>query len=152
MSADVPGLVETSCNLAVVRSAGAELEITASARSNVDSRMQAVVESIAAAARLASATSEMRNSYPGWKPNLASRALAVVRESWSELYGAPEIAAVHAGLECGLLGQKVPSLDMISFGPQIEGAHSPDERVNVASVERFWNALKQALDKLARAA
>jgi dipeptidase D len=151
MSAAVPGLVETSCNLAVVRQQGGQVLVTLSARSSVDSRMRAVVESIRAAARLAGATAEVANSYPGWQPDLQSRALAAVRRAWTELYGPPELAAVHAGLECGLLGQRVPGLDMVSFGPQIEGAHSPDERVRVASVERFWHALARSLDLLGTA-
>ena len=80
---------------------------------------------------------------------MSSKVLQVVRDVYAEIWGeAPEVTAVHAGLECGLLGEKVPGMDMISFGPQIEGAHSPDERVHIPSVERFWRALARTLEVL----
>lgn len=149
MSRDVPGLVETSNNLAVVEHEDGEIVVTTSARSSVDSRMYAVVDRVGSLARLAGATAETTNAYPGWKPDLDSRGLRAVRTAWTELYGEPEVTAVHAGLECGLLGEKVPGLDMISFGPQIEGAHSPDERVRIESVGKFWKALARSLELLA---
>ena len=106
--------------------------------------------SIGAAGRLAGAHVEIHDGYPGWKPDLSSGVLQVVRDVYTEIWGeAPEVTAVHAGLECGLLGEKVPGMDMISFGPQIEGAHSPDERVHIPSVGRFWKALCRTLDELA---
>ena len=89
------------------------------------------------------------DGYPGWKPNLDSAALKVVRAVYASRWGRePEVKAIHAGLECGLLGERLPGCDMVSFGPQIEGAHSPDERVNIPSVARFWNAFKDILDRL----
>jgi dipeptidase D len=91
----------------------------------------------------------LKDGYPGWKPDMDSKALAVVREVYRKRWGKePIVTAIHAGLECGLLGQKIPGLDMVSFGPHIEGAHSPDERVHVPSVERFWGALAETLDRL----
>jgi dipeptidase D len=109
--------------------------------------LRAVVGSIRATGRLAGAEVETHDGYPGWKPNLASPALAVVRSVYEKLWDrAPEVTAVHAGLECGLLGEKIPGLDMVSFGPQIEGAHSPDERVHAPSVERFFQALGRVLE------
>jgi dipeptidase D len=92
---------------------------------------------------------ERKDGYPGWKPDLDSKALAVVRSVYAKRWGKePHVTAIHAGLECGLLGERVPGLDMVSFGPQIEGAHSPDERVSVPSVARFWDALGEVLDRL----
>lgn len=149
MSRELPGLVETSSNLAVVTGDGSRLRIVTSSRSSVMPSLRAVVGSIRAAGRLAGADVTTHDGYPGWKPNLASPALAVVREVYAELWGKePEVTAVHAGLECGLLGEKVPGLDMVSFGPQIEGAHSPDERVHVPSVARFFAALGRVLGRL----
>ena len=150
MSSAIPGLVETSNNLAVVEPCDEGLRIVASCRSSVGPTQQAVLDGIHAAARLAGARAEAHGNYPGWKPDLDSRALAVTREVYREIWGRePEVTAVHAGLECGLLGEKIPGIDMISFGPQIEGAHSPDERVQVSSVERFWRALAGVLRALA---
>jgi len=142
MSPAIPGLVETSNNLAVVREEGERILIVTSSRSSVMPTLDAVAGSVGAAGRLAGANVEIHDGYPGWKPNVGSPVLAVVREVYRRQWGQePKVTAIHAGLECGLLGQKVPGLDMISFGPQIEGAHSPDERVHVPSVQRFWKAL-----------
>jgi dipeptidase D len=149
MSRDIPGLVETSNNLAVVELEGSHVRIVTSSRSSVAPSIRMVLDAIRAAGQLAGAEVESRDGYPGWKPNLASPALGVVREVYRRRWGRePEVKAIHAGLECGLLGEKVPGLDMVSFGPQIEGAHSPDERVHVASVDRFWGALKDVLDRM----
>ncbi len=150
MSSDVPGLVETSSNLAVVEAVGSKLRIITSSRSSVNSLITATLGSIRAAGELAQATVETHDGYPGWKPNMDSPVLAVTRKVFAHLWGGePEVTAIHAGLECGLLGEQVPGIDMISFGPQIEGAHSPDERVHIASVARFWNALRDVLNELA---
>lgn len=149
MSRDIPGLVETSNNLAVVDVEGDDVRIVTSSRSSVAPSIRMVLDGIRAAGHLAGAEVESKDGYPGWKPNLDSPALGVVREVYRRRWGRePEVKAIHAGLECGLLGEKVPGLDMVSFGPQIEGAHSPDERVHVASVERFWGALKDVLDRM----
>ena len=150
MSPAVPGLVETSSNLAVIGRTNGALRVVTSSRSSVNSTLRAVSAGIRATGSLASARVEQHDGYPGWKPNLDSPVLGVLRGVFKEVWGRePEVAAVHAGLECGLLGDKVPGLDMISFGPQIEGAHSPDERVQISSVGRFWNALGRALAALA---
>ncbi len=150
MSPAIPGLVETSNNLALVQRTAGTFRVVTSARSSVASTRQAVVASTLAAARLAGARAEARAGYPGWKPNLDSPVLAVARTVFAEQWGrAPEVTAVHAGLECGLVGEKVPGLDMISFGPQIMGAHSPDERVQISSVQRFYRALTAILRRLA---
>ena len=150
MSDDIPGLVETSTNLAKVRTEGSTLKIHCSNRSSVASQLRATQRRMGAFGELVGAEVEQAEGYPGWKPNLASPALAVLREAVTEVYGKePEVKAIHAGLECGLIGEKVPGIDMISFGPQIEFPHSPGERVGIASVERFWKVLKVALVKLA---
>ena len=149
MSPDIPGLVETSNNLAVVVSADDSVRVVTSSRSSVAPTLRAVVASVRAAAALAGGTVTPKDGYPGWKPNMLSKALAVVRDVYRRRWEKePGVTAIHAGLECGLLGEKVPGLDMVSFGPQIEGAHSPDERVSVPSVGRFYGALAEVLDRL----
>lgn len=149
MSQDIPGLVETSSNLAVVKNEGEGLRVVTSSRSSVAPALRGVLASIRAAAALAGGTVTLKDGYPGWKPNMDSAALKLVREVYRARWKAePKVTAIHAGLECGLLGEKVPGLDMVSFGPQIEGAHSPDERVHVPSVARFWGALGEILDRM----
>ena len=143
-------LVETSNNLATVTPENGCVKIVASSRSSVAPTQDAVLASIRAVGGLAGADVETHDGYPGWKPNMDSPVLAVVRGVYGELWERePQVTAIHAGLECGLLGEKVPGLDMISFGPQIEGAHSPDERVQISSVGRFWKALVRLLCELA---
>jgi len=149
MSQDIAGLVETSSNLAVVMAHEGGVRVITSSRSSVAPSLEGVLVSVRCAAALAGATVTLKDGYPGWKPNMDSKALAVVREVYRTRWGKePHITAIHAGLECGLLGEKIPGLDMVSFGPQIEGAHSPEERVHVPSVERFWGALAETLDRL----
>jgi len=150
MSDDIPGLVETSTNLARVRTDGARLRVSISNRSSVAASLAAAQSAVAAFAELAGAEVHVEEGYPGWKPNLDSRVLGVVeRVHERELGSKPAVKAIHAGLECGLLGEKLPGSDMISFGPQIEFPHSPDERVLIPSVERFWRLLGATLAELA---
>jgi dipeptidase D len=149
MSRDIPGLVETSSNLAVTTPTDGGFRVVTSSRSSVASSLSGVLASIRGIAALAGARVTPKDGYPGWKPDMGSKALAVVREVYRARWARePHVTAIHAGLECGLLGEKIPGLDMVSFGPQIEGAHSPDERVLVPSVERFWGALGEVLDRL----
>jgi len=150
MSPAIPGLVETSNNLAAVERENGGVRILTSCRSSVGSTQRALLSSILAVGRLAGARTEEHGGYPGWKPDLDSAVLATTRKVYTEVWGRePEVTAIHAGLECGLLGKKIPGLDMISFGPQIEGAHSPEERVQISSVGRFWDALARVLRELA---
>jgi dipeptidase D len=150
MSDDIPGLVETSTNLARVRTDGTTLCVSTSNRSSVASALAATQRRMAAFAELAGAEAIAEEGYPGWKPNLDSAVLAVLqRVHERELGEQPAVKAIHAGLECGILGEKLPGCDMISFGPQIEFPHSPDERVLIPSVERFWRLLVAALRELA---
>ena len=150
MSYDIPDLVETSTNLATVVRAGDRLEILVSSRSSVDSAIEAVRRRVRSAGELAGAGVVERGGYPGWKPDMGSELLAVMKRLHERVIGhPPAIKAIHAGLETGIIGEKYPGMDMISFGPQIEFPHSPDERVHVASVERFWKLLVATLEELA---
>ena len=150
MSNDIPGLVETSNNLAVVKSVDGTLKVLLSSRSSVASALDWIRGKIAAVAALAGADVDHHAGYPGWKPDLDSRLLKVVRSVHTRVMGSePHVGAIHAGLECGLIGKMVPGMDMISIGPQIEFPHSPSERVKVATVGRFWELLTETLKELA---
>jgi dipeptidase D len=151
MSPAIPGLVESSSNLAAVHSGDDAAELVASSRSSLAPALESIRASIRAAASLAGASCEVHDAYPGWQPNPSSAVTELLRDVYREVWGHdPEVLAVHAGLECGLLGERIPGLDMISFGPTIVGAHSPDERVEISAVGRFWSALKLALERLSR--
>lgn len=150
MSNDIPGLVETSLNLATVAAANGDLSILISLRSSVASAMRDSKRRLRAFAELAGAGVTETEGYPGWKPNLDSSLLATFRKVHERVAGSdPKLEAVHAGLECAVLGDKFPGMDMISFGPIIQGAHSPDERVKIDSVGRFYGLLKELLAELA---
>ncbi len=152
MSYDIPDLVETSSNLATVDSANGSILVTTSTRSSIDAALDALRRRIRATGELAGALVEERAAYPGWKPNLESPLLETVKRVHAEVLGAePEVKAIHAGLECGIIGKKTPGIDMISFGPTIEFPHSPDERVHVDSVGRFFRLLTAMLAALAQA-
>lgn len=150
MSNDMPGLVETSVNLATAAAKDGRISTLTSIRSSVASAMRATRRRLLAYADLAGAEAKETEGYPGWKPNLDSPLLATFRQVHQRLVGTdPKLIAVHAGLECGVLGEKFPGMDMISFGPVIQGAHSPDERVEIASVGRFYGLLEAILGELA---
>jgi dipeptidase D len=152
MSADVPGLVETSTNLAtIVAPAGAEsIIIGTSQRSAIDSERDIMSDKVAHRLTTAGFTPRFTDGYPGWKPNLGSNVLAAAKSILSQYYESdPEVKAIHAGLECGIIGRKFPGMDMISFGPTITGAHSPDERVHIPSVRNFYTCVLLILKKLA---
>ena len=151
MSHDIPGLVETSVNLAAVSERGNGVGVLLSTRSSIGSALRALRRRLRACAELVNAQVEENEGYPAWKPNLESPLLRRFREVHRRVQGNdPELKALHAGLECGVLGEKFPGMDTISFGPVIEGAHSPDERVEVDSVGRFYNLLTETLAELAR--
>ncbi len=151
MSADIPGLVETSTNLATIVRDGDRLVIGSSQRSSVESEKYDAVRQVSAVFSLAGLKVEYGDGYPGWKPNMQSQALTYVRNAYRALYNAdPEIKAIHAGLECGLIGEVFPNMDMISFGPTIMGAHSPDEKVSIPMVAKFWDLLVKVLEDVAR--
>jgi dipeptidase D len=149
MSDDMKGLVETSTNLASVKSGDGKILIQCLLRSSVDSAQEDLGTMIKDVFELAGAEVVLNGTYPGWKPNMKSAILITMQEVYQKLYGRiPEIKAIHAGLECGLLGGVYPNWDMISFGPTIRYPHSPDEKVNIASVEKFWNYLINTLESV----
>jgi dipeptidase D len=151
MSYDIKGLVETSTNEAVIKEDDGRLSILMSSRSSEASALEALRQRIRAIGSLAGADVVEDDGYPGWKPDVGSPLLEVLKEVHEQVTGtAPEIGAVHAGLECGIIGEKYPGMDMISLGPQIEYPHSPDERVKIDSVATFYDVLTGALERLTR--
>ncbi len=146
MSQAMKGLVETSSNLAIVKCSNGTFEVHNLTRSSVDSAKEATAWKIAAVFHLINAEVKLQGAYPGWKPNMASPVLKTMSTVYNDMYKkVPEIKAIHAGLECGLIGGVYPDLDMISFGPTIRYPHSPDEKVNIASVGKFWDFLVETL-------
>ncbi|MFQ5651158.1 MAG: aminoacyl-histidine dipeptidase [bacterium] len=151
MSYDIPDLVETSSNLASVKVEDHQMHIHVSNRSSVDSAIHAIQDRVASMGALAGAKIEEAEGYPGWKPDLDSRVLKIAQEVHKQVLGKePAIKAIHAGLECGIIGEKYPGMDMVSLGPQIEFPHSPDERVRIGSVADFYKLLVGILERLAR--
>ncbi|HPD96642.1 MAG TPA: aminoacyl-histidine dipeptidase [Tenuifilaceae bacterium] len=149
MSDSVPGLVETSNNLARVYTEGSIMMGQCLLRSSVETSKDALSEKIAAIFELAGANTEFTGGYPGWKPNPDSPILKTMEQVYQKKFGKmPEIKAIHAGLECGLLGGVYPNWDMISFGPTIRSPHSPDEKVNIATVKKFWEYLVEVLKNI----
>jgi dipeptidase D len=137
---DIKGFVETSTNLASIKSVGDKLIITTSQRSSVESAKTNICNKVAAVFHLAGAEFEHSDGYPGWTPNPNSKLLQTAKESWKKLYGEePVVRAIHAGLECGLFSEKYPGMDMISYGPTLRGVHSPDERLLIPTVKKFWD-------------
>lgn len=151
MSRDIDGLVETSTNLASVKMIGDDLiRITTSQRSSVESRKNDMAGQVEAHFQLAGAKVYHSDGYPGWAPNMKSRIMNITADAYEELFGVrPAIKAIHAGLECGLFLSKYPRLDMVSFGPTMTGVHSPDEQLNIPTVEKFWKHLCKVLEKVA---
>jgi dipeptidase D len=146
LSDAMPGLVETSTNLAIVKSIDGEIKIQCLLRSSVDSAKEDLANMVESVFRLAGAEVVMDGTYPGWKPNPDSPILRTMQEVYNAKWGKiPEIKAIHAGLECGILGANYPHWDMISFGPTIRFPHSPDEKVNIPSVNLFWEFLVETL-------
>lgn len=150
-SPDIPDLVETSTNLATINIEDGQLRVGTSQRSSIDAAKISVSNSVKAIFELVGASNVDRGSgYPGWQPNMDSQLLKTSKKVYKELFGEePGVKAIHAGLETGLLGSKYAGMDMISFGPTIENAHSPDERINVKTVEKFYQLMKGILKELA---
>lgn len=146
MSDSMHGLVETSSNLAIVRTEGDTVVGACLMRSSVDSSKDALADKMACVFELAGAEITFAGGYPGWKPNLESPILKAMQDVYNRKYGkVPQIKAIHAGLECGILGAAYPHWDMISFGPTIRFPHSPDEKVNIKTVGMFWDYLVEVL-------
>ncbi len=149
MSQAMKGLVETSNNLAIVKCIGGKFEAYNLTRSSVDSAKEAAAWQIAGVFHLIDAKVSVAGGYPGWKPNMKSPVLQTMSDVYKNMFGnVPEKKAIHAGLECGLIGGVYPELDMISFGPTIRYPHSPDEKVNIASVVKFWDFLVGSLKNI----
>lgn len=150
MSHDIEGLVETSTNLAAVKMEGEDkIKVTTSQRSSVESRKNDIAGQVEAHFELAGATVTHSDGYPGWAPNMDSTIMKLSAEAYEELFGQKaKIKAIHAGLECGLFLEKNPGLDMVSFGPTMTGVHSPDERLLIPTVDKFWKHLCLVLKKV----
>ncbi|KMQ60563.1 aminoacyl-histidine dipeptidase [Chryseobacterium sp. BLS98] len=146
MSPDVKDLVEASNNVARVELKGGELKILNLTRSSVDSSKYSVAEQLKSVAELAGMKVEFSGSYPGWKPKPGSEIVQLMEKIYTEKFGEkPHVVACHAGLECGIIGANYPEMEMVSFGPTIRGAHSPDEKANIPSAQKFWSFTKDIL-------
>jgi dipeptidase D len=149
MSPDIAGLVQTSTNLAIVSAEDGQVEIETSQRSSIESSKLAAGRMVTTILRFAGFEVEHAGGYPGWKPEPASDIVRKAQEVHREILGTtPELVAMHAGLECGVIGEKHPGMQMISFGPHIVDVHSPSERLKISSVEPFWAFLKGLLERL----
>jgi dipeptidase D len=146
MSPDVADLVESSNNVARVALQNGDLKILNLSRSSVDSTKDAVAEQLKSVYELAGMEVGFSGSYPGWKPKPGSEIVKVMEKIYEKEFGAkPQVVACHAGLECGIIGANYPEMEMVSFGPTIRGAHSPDEKANIPSVAKFWGFLQEIL-------
>jgi dipeptidase D len=140
MSQEIANFVETSTNLASVKMKEGKIQITTSQRSSVESAKKDITDMVASVLKLAGAGVEHSSGYPGWKPDPSSEILRITVDSYRRLFSEePQVLAIHAGLECGLVGAIYPGMDMVSFGPTIKGAHSPDERLHIPSAVKFWD-------------
>lgn len=149
MSMAMENLVETSTNLAVVKTFNDFVEVTESSRSSINSSLEFVCKQLKAIGSLAGAETNQPEGYPGWTPNPNSRILKIMKEVYKKLFNRePKVAAIHAGLETGIIGKNYPEMEMISFGPTIRYPHSPDEKVEIESVEKFWKLLVETLKEL----
>lgn len=149
MSADMEDLVETSNNIARVSIKNGEIEINCLTRSSVETSKFDLANSLRSAFELVGCEVELAGSYPGWTPNVNSEILEVLKEIYEKQNGEkPKVVACHAGLECGILGTNYPNMDMISFGPTIHGAHSPDERASISSAQKYWKFVLEILENI----
>ncbi len=149
MSPDIEDLVETSNNVARVEAKDGNIEVLCLTRSSVESGKWDMANNLTATFELAGFFIKTGGSYPGWKPNRDSEILVVLENKYEELFNEkPHVMACHAGLECGILGTNYPEMDMISFGPTIKGAHSPDERASITSAQKYWKFTKEVLKSI----
>jgi len=149
MSPSISDLVQTSNNLARVRVGDGQFSVDCLARSSVNTERQQLGRSIAAILSTTGASVEISGDYPGWDPKPDSEIVRLMRSLYEELFDdQPRVSACHAGLECGILGTHYPDMQMISFGPTIRGAHSPDERASISSSQKFWKYLVATLGKI----
>ncbi|MGA9568375.1 MAG: aminoacyl-histidine dipeptidase [Candidatus Korobacteraceae bacterium] len=149
MSPDVPGLVQNSTNLAVISTKDGTAEIITSQRSAIASSRNAIAQMVATVFGMAGFAVEQSGNYPGWKPEPGSEIVQKLQAAHEEVFGQPaKLIAMHAGLECGVIGEKYPGMQMASFGPTIVDPHSPNERVQISTVQSFWKYLKAVLEKI----
>ena len=152
MSPDISELVETSSNLAKVSIADGQFTVTSLQRSSLESGKTDITNAIRSTFELIGAEVEHDSDYPGWAPNTSSTILQIVVKTYEEMYGEkPNVAAIHAGVECGIIGERYPGLDMISMGPTIKHPHSPDEKVSITSVNKYWKLLLEVLTRIPKA-
>jgi dipeptidase D len=149
MSSDIPGLVETSTNVAVVRTERKGVTVVTSQRSSVASEIVDICQTVESVFFLGGAAVKRGDGYPGWKPDLASPILQTARAAYASLFGKePDVKAIHAGLECGIIGERYAGMDMVSMGPTLEAVHSPEEKIFIASVEKYWKFLLAVLQNV----
>lgn len=149
MLSDFPGTVESSSNLAIVKTSGELIEVKILVRSSSESRKASVCSSLESVFSLAGAKVEYGGAYNGWQPNINSPILGVMQETYTSLFGKkPAVKVMHAGLECGIIQGAYPEMDMISIGPDLEHPHSPDERVSIPSVQRVWDFIVATLERI----
>jgi dipeptidase D len=149
MSPDIEDLVQTSNNLARVLVADGQITIGCLTRSSVNSERDDLANAIVALFETLGANLEVSGGYPGWQPQPNSQIVQLMSQLYEEIFAHPaHVAACHAGLECGIVGTNYPNLQMISFGPNIRGAHSPDEKVQISSVQKFWGFLLETLKQI----
>jgi len=150
MSREIEGLVETSTNLASIKFIeNNQIFITTSQRSSVDTAKKDIASKVESVFRLAGAKVKHSDGYPGWRPDTNSEIMKITEKSYENLFNEePIVRAIHAGLECGLFLEKYPYLDMISFGPTIKGAHTPEERIDIKTTEKFWDLLLDVLKNI----
>jgi dipeptidase D len=149
MSRVIPGVVQTSTNLSIVTIGEDRGNAQLLLRSSDDEEKKQLAEQMKGLFSMSGAKVKLSGEYPGWKPNAESGALAIAKSTYIDLYGKePDVKVIHAGLECGIIGSKYPAMDMISFGPTIQFPHSPDEKVHIGSVGRFWEFLIKLLENL----
>lgn len=149
MIPEMPDVVETSNNLSTIAMEGNCVKVLCLTRSSVESRKEELRQMIQSAFSMAGAEVEFSGDYPGWKPNTKSQLLAIMKDVYHKEFGTePRVITIHAGLECGIIGRNYPGMEMISFGPTIEHPHSPDERVNIATVQKFYRYILAILKQL----
>jgi dipeptidase D len=149
MSPDIEHLVQSSNNLARVVVKDGAFQMLCLTRSSVDTEKIDVADAVRCAFELAGAKVEYSGSYPGWAPNPDAAIIKLMKQLYVQLYNSqPHVNACHAGLECGIIGRNYPDMKMISFGPNIRGAHSPDERVQISSVQKYWHYLLETLQRI----
>lgn len=149
MLTDFPGTVESSTNLSIVRSVNEKIEVQILVRSSSESRKETICSSLDSIFSMAGAKVEYVDSYGGWQPNIESPILGIMAPVYKELFGqSPAVKVMHAGLECGIIQESYPNMDMVSVGPDLEHPHSPDERVNIASVDKVWKFVRAVIERI----